>query len=91
MAEINEVDIHGVLICRRDPANIPWAESGATVIVESTGVFKDIEKASAHFKGGEGSVETVRWVVCFMGEWGWAVTFWKKQRISCYLLGMIYC
>lgn len=35
-----------------NPAEIPWSACGAEYVVESTGVFKDIEKASAHFKGG---------------------------------------
>jgi glyceraldehyde 3-phosphate dehydrogenase len=36
----------------RDPAAIQWKSVGAEYIVESTGVFTTIDKASAHLKGG---------------------------------------
>lgn len=36
----------------RDPAEIPWGDFGADYVVESSGVFTTIEKASAHKKVG---------------------------------------
>jgi glyceraldehyde 3-phosphate dehydrogenase len=37
---------------QRDPAQIPWSELGVDLVVESTGIFTDAEKAAGHFKGG---------------------------------------
>lgn len=36
----------------RNPADIPWGDMGADYVVESTGLFTDGEKASAHMDGG---------------------------------------
>lgn len=36
----------------RDPADIPWGDLGVDVVIESTGIFADRDKAAAHLKGG---------------------------------------
>ena len=35
-----------------DPSNIAWGSAGADYVVESTGVFTSIDKASSHLTGG---------------------------------------
>ena len=36
----------------KDPAALPWGELGVDVVLESTGVFTEKEKAAAHLAGG---------------------------------------
>jgi glyceraldehyde 3-phosphate dehydrogenase len=36
----------------RDPKALPWGDLGVDVVVESTGIFTDGQKASAHIEGG---------------------------------------
>ncbi len=36
----------------RDPAAIPWKDAGADLVIESTGIFTDGQKARAHIDGG---------------------------------------
>jgi len=36
----------------RDPAQIPWRDLGAELVIESTGLFTDATKARAHLEGG---------------------------------------
>lgn len=39
-------------LAERDPANLPWGELGADIVIESTGFFTDAEKAKAHLAAG---------------------------------------
>ena len=36
----------------RNPGSIPWADAGVDLVVESTGIFTDADKASAHIEAG---------------------------------------
>jgi glyceraldehyde 3-phosphate dehydrogenase len=40
------------VFAEKDPAKIPWSSLGADIVIESTGVFTDAEKAKAHIVGG---------------------------------------
>jgi glyceraldehyde 3-phosphate dehydrogenase len=47
------IDGHDLRVtAERDPANLPWKELGAEIVVESTGLFTDREKAGVHLEAG---------------------------------------
>jgi glyceraldehyde 3-phosphate dehydrogenase len=40
------------VFAERDPSNLPWAELGVDVVIESTGIFRSHEAASKHREAG---------------------------------------
>jgi len=40
------------VLAERDPAKLPWSSLGVGVVIESTGLFTDAERARAHITGG---------------------------------------
>ncbi|MCL2281280.1 MAG: type I glyceraldehyde-3-phosphate dehydrogenase, partial [Dehalococcoidia bacterium] len=40
------------VFAEKDPAAIPWRDVGADIVIESTGLFTDADKAAAHLKAG---------------------------------------
>ena len=49
------IEVDGTLIrslAERDPAQLPWDDLGVDVVVESTGLFTDAQKARAHVDAG---------------------------------------
>jgi len=40
------------VLSEKDPSKLPWKELGVEYVVESTGIFRDKEKAGLHLKGG---------------------------------------
>jgi glyceraldehyde 3-phosphate dehydrogenase len=40
------------IVSFKSPAEIPWKDFGADIVIESTGIFREREKAEGHLKGG---------------------------------------
>ncbi len=40
------------VLTTRDPADLPWKDLGVDIVIESTGLFRDKEKASKHLRAG---------------------------------------
>jgi glyceraldehyde 3-phosphate dehydrogenase len=54
-AEGDAIVVNGVKIpvtAEKDPENLPWAKLGATIVVESTGIFTTAELLHKHLKAG---------------------------------------
>ncbi len=47
---IEDKEIH--VFAQKDPSLIPWKDLGVDIVIESTGVFRDREKAQLHLKSG---------------------------------------
>src|SRR5438045_1264131 len=47
---VNGQDIH--VVSAKDPSGLPWKELGVDVVIESTGLFTDGEKAKGHLTAG---------------------------------------
>ena len=49
-AVVNGKDIH--VVSAKTPAELPWAKLGVDLVIESTGLFTDAEKAKGHITAG---------------------------------------
>src|SRR5205807_8088186 len=46
----NGQDIH--VVSAKDPSGLPWKQLGVDIVIESTGLFTDAEKAKGHLAAG---------------------------------------
>src|SRR6185436_14503266 len=54
-ATADEITVNGKTfkaLAERDPSKLPWGDLGADVVIESTGLFTDAEKAKVHLDNG---------------------------------------
>src|SRR6187200_2774523 len=47
---VNGADIH--VVSAKDPSGLPWKQLGVQIVIESTGLFTDAEKAKGHIAAG---------------------------------------
>jgi len=47
---VNGQDIH--VVSAKDPSGLPWKQLGVDIVIESTGLFTDAEKAKGHLAAG---------------------------------------
>src|SRR5271154_6591844 len=47
---VNGKDIH--VVSAKDPSGLPWKQHGVDIVIESTGLFTDADKANGHLAAG---------------------------------------
>src|SRR5580698_1084023 len=47
---VNGSDIH--VVSAKDPSGLPWKQLGVDIVIESTGLFTDADKAKGHITAG---------------------------------------
>jgi glyceraldehyde 3-phosphate dehydrogenase len=47
---VNGMDLH--VVSAKDPSGLPWKQHGVDVVIESTGLFTEAEKAKGHLAAG---------------------------------------
>lgn len=47
---VNGADIH--VVSAKDPSGLPWKQLGVDIVIESTGLFTDADKAKGHLTAG---------------------------------------
>src|SRR2546422_5197250 len=47
---VNDRKMH--VVSAREPAQLPWKQFGVEVVIESTGLFTDVDKAKGHLAAG---------------------------------------
>src|SRR5213595_2674936 len=47
---VNGKEIH--VVSAKDPSGLPWKQFGVDIVIESTGLFTDVEKAKGHLAAG---------------------------------------
>ena len=51
--DVLEIDNHKIKsLSERNPSDLPWGKLGVSIVVESTGIFTDGQKAAGHIEGG---------------------------------------
>jgi len=60
------------VVSAKEPSQLPWKQLGVEVVIESTGLFTDVEKAKGHLVAGAKKVIIARRPKATARRWSWA-------------------